>query len=78
VNRADRRLTARQEKAHRWGNLARDFRGMADNPILSLDDRAALRRAAAQLDAGRKPLLVLARISGTLARIETMTKEGDL
>jgi hypothetical protein len=78
VNRADRRQTERQEKRRRWGNLAVDFRGMADNSQLTLDDRAALRRAAAQLDAGRKPLLVLARISGTLARIETMTKEGDL
>lgn len=78
MNRAERRQEARQEKARRWGNLARDFRGMADNPLLSLDDRAALRRAAAQLDAGRKPLLVLGRISATLARIETMTKEGEL
>lgn len=78
MSRADRRLAARQDKGRRWGNLARDFRGLADNPQLTLDDRAALRRAAAQLDAGRKPLLVLARISGALARIETMTKEGDL
>jgi hypothetical protein len=78
VSRAERRAQERLDKRRRWGNLAVDFRGMADNPILPLEDRAALRRAAAQLDAGRKPLLVLGRISATLARIETMTKEGDL
>ena len=78
MNRAERRQAARADKAAKWRNLARDFRAMADNAQLSIDDRAALRRAAAQLDAGRRPLVVLGRVSGTLARIDAMTKEGDL
>jgi hypothetical protein len=51
---------------------------MADLDALPIEDRAALRKAAAQLDRGRRPLVVLARISPTLARIEAMTREGDL
>jgi hypothetical protein len=78
VNRAERRQATRDDKAAKWRTLARQFRGMADLDALPIEDRAALRKAAAQLDRGRRPLVVLARISPTLARIEAMTREGDL
>lgn len=78
MGRQEKRAEAKAAKAAKWRNLARQFRGMASNQLLTASDRVALRDAAKRLDAGESPLRTLARISGTLARIEAMSQEKEL
>lgn len=78
MNRAQRRQDAKDQRAAKWRNLSASFRGMAGSQLLAVADRAALRDAANRLDRGERPLVVTARISATLARVDAITKDGKL
>lgn len=77
MNRAERRQAVKDQRANKWAHLARNFRTLSGNELVSLEDRRALRDAARRLDRGDRPLVVLSRIRATLARIDAMTKNGS-
>lgn len=71
MNRAERRA---QERAGKWADVPRQLRQMSElDRVLSLHDRAQLRRAAARIDAGEPPLRVMASISKTLRNVKRAT-----
>lgn len=76
MSRADRRAKARGDRAVKWRNLSKSFRALAANELLPMPDRRALRDAAARLDRGERPLLVLGRIRATLARVDRLAAPG--
>lgn len=76
MSRAARRRQAAVNRAHRWANLAKQFRTLAGNELLDIADRQALRKAAARLDRGDRPLVVLASIRATLARVDRLAAPG--
>jgi hypothetical protein len=71
VNRAERRAAAR---AGRWADVPKQLRQMSElDRVLSLHDRAQLKRAAARIDAGEPPLRVMASIAKTLRNVKRAT-----
>lgn len=72
MNRAERRAQARHGT---WKDLPRQLRQLSElDKVLSIQERAKLRRAADRLDNGDRPLIVMASISTVLAKVDRVSR----
>lgn len=68
MNRAERRAAAKNGK---WADVPANLRRLSElDKVLSMEDRRRLAEAAGKIEAGDRPLVVMASISDVLGRVK--------